>query len=333
MPETIMSWNIEWFDRLFDDHNEPILDDPEKKKRNDAIAEVLGHIDPALVGVVEGPASTIANPTGTVDCLRNFAAHYGLNLTEALLGYRSKGVQEIAVWFDPNRATAVWNPGGTQGSTVDPPFDGEFRIDTDEDRVDEIHSFYRPPLEADVTAGGQSFKLIVCHNKSKGIQNAGDLLNWDRENRTNRRMLFGQSTWIRRRVDQCLQGGHQVVVMGDINDGAGMDWYEFEHAKSSVELIMGDLFEPDGLLRHQLGRPRWVRSKGEWRPASTSFRDLITGDYVRVLIDFILTSNGIALEAGSHAVWNPWQFPSLTGPISQALKDSSDHHPVTIRLD
>lgn len=327
-----MTWNIEWFDRLFDDANQPILNHPDKKKRNDAIAAVLSHINPALIGVVEGSASTIANPTGTVDALTNFAAHYNLPLTEAVLGYRSKGVQEIAVWFDPARAQVAWNPGGMPGTVNDPPFNEEFRIDTDDDRVDEIHSFYRPPLEADVTIGAHTFKLIVCHNKSKGIQNAGDVLNWERENRRNRRMLFGQADWVRKRVDQQLAGGHNVIVMGDINDGAGMDWFEFEHGKSSVELIIGDLFEPDGLLRHPLGRPRWNNSDASWVPASASFRDLLTRDQVRVLIDFILASGGIGLDPDSHAVWNPWQFTALTGPIVQELKDASDHHPVTIRL-
>lgn len=330
-----MTWNIEWFTRLFDDDGGLLLN--AEGGRLQLIADVITHINPAFIGIIEGPDATNANPTRSSDAMLNFTSHFGLPYTDATIGYRSGGSQEIVALWDGTRVEVQLDQGG--GTGLSPAFDGEYPVDTDDDGVKELHSFYRPPLEVTVTDpnSGTTSSVIVCHNKSKGIFNATDLVHWERESRRSRRMLFGQAEWIRRRVLERLDsaGGKHVMVMGDFNDGVGQDWHEVQLGRSSVETIIGDLLEPTDLLRHLPGRPTWDRGGGAWRPASTSFRDRFTGDWVRVLIDFILISEGLQPDpavATPYFVWNPYTDKAETAPIAQQLKDASDHFPVTVDL-
>lgn len=338
-----MTWNIEWFTRLFDANGQPLADNqadedrpPQTRaQRLQAIADVLTALDPAFVGLVEGPDSTNANPTRSVDSVLAFSNQFGLPYNAATIGFRSDGQQEIVAMWDSTRVQAQLNQGGGPG--LSPAFDSTFLVDTDDDSVSEQFSFYRPPLEVDVTdlGSGTAASVIICHNKSKGIFNATDLVHWERENRRSRRMLFGQAEWVRRRANERLRQGNNVMVMGDFNDGVGQDWYETTLGKSSVETIIGDIFQPQNLLRHLPGRPQWNRSDGAWVPASTSFRDRITENWVRVLIDFILVSDGIQPDPGvdpPYFVWNPYSDPLPTAAINPQLRNASDHFPVTIDL-
>jgi predicted extracellular nuclease len=329
MTIRICSYNVEWFDDLFETDNS-LKTTTDATPRLQAIRDVLGVIDADIVGILEAPNTTTT--TGNQDAvakLNNFLASFpGLRTTNALAGFISAGRQELVCLFDPNVVTMAHNPGG--GGVTNPRFDGELRVDTDNDRISEHYKMYRPPLETDVTvtASDNTFKLMLAHTKSKGIFNSMDYIHWQRENERNRRKLFAEATWIRKRVDEWLSGGHDVVVMGDINDGPGMDFYEFQFARSAVEIIMGDLFSPDAVLRNHAGRPKWKRYG--WEPSSARFKDRFTEDYVNVLIDHILVSQGLTVE--THKVWNPYQDDGAR-PHRTTLLAASDHFPVTVDLN
>ena len=112
-------------------------------------------------------------------------------------------------------------------------------------------------------------------------------------------------------------------------------WHEGTMGRSSAETIIGDLFDPQNLLRHLPGRPVWSRSDGAWIPSSTSFRDRITENRVRVLIDFILFSGGLQPDPNinpPYYVWNPYAQPVETAAINAALRNASDHFPVPLDL-
>ena len=115
--------------------------------------------------------------------------------------------------------------------------------------------------------------------------------------------------------------------MGDVNDGPGMDFCERLFGRSALEIIMGDLFEPDRILRNFAGRPRW--GNFGWRPSSARFRDRITEDEVNLPIDHGLVSPG--LNASGHRIWNPFQL-AQAGPIRRELLDASDHFPVSLDI-
>ena len=235
--------------------------------------------------------------------------------------------------FDADKVDVVHAPGGDANKKSNPPFDGVYTIDTDDDRIEEIYSHYRPPLEAKVTvkATNQEFFVIVVHTKSKGIFNSVDMVHWERENRRNRLKLFAECTWVRNRVDEWLSAGRRVLVMGDVNDGPGMDYFEMTYGRSAVETIMGDLFEPRHVLQNHAGKPKWTANG--WKPASARFTDRITHDPVNVLIDHILVSQDLPLvDDKSHQIWNPYENDAAK-PLRKDLKAASDHFPVTVDLN
>ncbi len=332
MALTVCTYNIEWFDDHFTATN-GLKGGEDSAKKFAAVTTVLDTIDADLIGIVEAPnTTTTTGQRSTVDALENFAASAGLRTSKAMIGFPSGGRQELALLYDPDKLTATHTPGGKKGSKSNPPFTEEFPYDTDEDRIKEIYKFYRPPLEAHIKAkqGSTEFHLMLVHPKSKGVFNSVDMLHWQRENQRNRRKLFAECTWIRRRVEEWLGKGRNVMVMGDVNDGPGMDAEEFQFARSAIEGIMGDLFEPDTILRNHIGRPKW--GKYGWEPSSARFKDRITGSYVNVLIDHILCSSGIKTSGQDpHRVWNPFRLDAAK-PIKSELLDASDHFPVTLRI-
>tara|TARA_R110002020_G_scaffold39991_3_gene118327 strand:- start:13387 stop:14385 length:999 start_codon:yes stop_codon:yes gene_type:complete len=331
MPLRLCSYNLEWFDDHFDHHN-AMLTDAESVARLEAAAYVMKTIDADMTGIVEGPGTTASTGKSTVACLENFAAHFGLRQSKALMGFPSNGRQEIALLYDPSKVSAAHDPGGKASSRNNPPFDKPFEFDSDEDGVREIYSHYRPPLEAKVTRldTGASFQLAVVHAKSKGIFSKNDLIHYQREEMRNRRKLFAECSHIRMRIDDWLDTGRSVVVMGDINDGPGMDAVEFRFARSAVETVMGDVFEPEKIVKSWGGKPEW----GEFgfEPSSARFTDRFTEDPVNVLIDHVLASLDLKVAGpDAHRVWNPYQLDAAK-PHKKMLLAASDHFPVTLDL-
>lgn len=331
MSLRLCTYNIEWFDKAFTDDNR-LSADAESEEQLAAIREVITHIDPDIIGIVEAPNHSASTGKSTVACLETFAQEAGLRVNEALMGFPSPGRQELAILFDPQKLSAEHEPGGEEGNTARPRFDEEFRADTDDDRIKEVYKHYRPPLEVKLTRqdGGPELHLMVVHCKSKGIFSNTDRLHWLRETERNRRKLFAEAISIRQRVDEWLDLGRGMVVMGDINDGPGMDFYERRFGRSAVEVVMGDLFDPDRILRSQIGRPTWGRFG--WEPSSTRFTDIFTNDPVNALIDHILVSRDVATVGdGAHQIWNPFQLAAAE-PLKATLFKASDHFPVTLDI-
>ena len=328
----LCSYNIENFTDLFENDNS-LKTAPQAVERCQAIADVLKHIDSDLIGIVEAPRSRSSSGQSTTIKLENFARVHGLRTDKAMTGYLSAGSQEIALLYDSTKVRASHAPGGNARSKSNPKFDGDFYFDTDDDRIKEVYSHYRPPLEAKITVkeSGRSFRLLVVHTKSKGIFNSVDLLHLERESRRNSLKIFAECSWIRRRVDEFLKKDWDVVVMGDVNDGPGMDFYEMRYGKSGVEVIMGSNYEPDRILRNFAGKPKWTRNG--WRPSTVRFKDRITGTYINVLIDHILTSPGLkASGPDSYIIWNPHETRTAS-EIREALVMASDHYPVSLTLN
>jgi endonuclease/exonuclease/phosphatase family metal-dependent hydrolase len=335
MAFRICTYNIKDFDKLFTPSNalsNGTLDGGVTKAQvRTAIKDVLTAVDADVVGIVEAPNTTVNGPADTVARLETFAANAGMRTSKALTGFVSAGKQELALLFDPAKVDVKHEPGGAPASQSNPPFNGELRFDTDDDRVKEIYKFYRPPLEAKLTLkpSGREIHAVLAHPKSKGIFDAMDVVHWERENRRNRRKLVAECTWIRRRVDEWLAAGREVVVMGDMNDGPGMDFYERELGKSAVEIIMGSIWDANTILRHHGGEPVW--GDFGWAPASASFRDRLTGTWVNVQIDHILTSATVQPTGPGHRVWDPYNLAEAT-PLKETLWRASDHYPVSLDI-
>lgn len=335
MSIRICSYNIEWFDELFGSDNLfATSGNPKKQKkiteRLEAIADVIQTVDADLIGIIEAPNTANSGVKDTVACLEHFAGHFGLRTNKAMIGFASAGKQELAILFDSGKFLASHDPGGTS-SRKNPKFTAEFVDDTDADRIKELYKHYRPPLEVALTRkdGGNAFHLMLVHTKSKGIFSNNDRVHREREAARNRRKLFAECHSIRQRIDEWQDQGRDMIVMGDVNDGPGMDFTESRFGRSAVEIVIGDVFEPDRILVPHSGRPKWGRYG--WIPASASFTDSFTGDRVNVLIDHILISRGLAIREGSYQVWDPYEN-KIAKPHKSVLLRASDHFPVAVDI-
>ncbi len=162
MPLRLCSYNVEWFNHLFNKDNS-LKNGEKEKKRIKALHNVFEHIRADFVGILEAPNTSSDGKESTIKKLENFAHSENLPIGKAVTGYISGGTQEIAIMYNPDKLSVAHAPGGKPSSKSNPPFNGEFYFDTDEDRIKELYKHYRPPLEVLVTKKHDDvrFKVIV----------------------------------------------------------------------------------------------------------------------------------------------------------------------------
>ena len=173
----LASYNVEWFNALFDDAGAMLLDQRpsaryhiSRAQQLNAVGAVFTAMNADGVMIIEGPDTSATR--STVTALQGFARHFGLRTRKALIGYTSDTEQEIAFLYDPDVLTALHDPQGNpapaHGAPGAPRFDSQLRLDISGDGTDDLVRFSKPPLELAVTLrGGQSLRLIGVHAKSK----------------------------------------------------------------------------------------------------------------------------------------------------------------------
>ncbi len=320
MSFRLATWNVAWMNALFDDAGRMLADDGPSGRHGVSrgaqlagVVAVLRAIDPDALLVVEAPDT--GGRRSTVTALERLAAAAGLRAHRALTGFPSGTEQEIALMWDPRVCGARHDPGG---SAAWPAFDRS--LPGPEGPV--VHS--KPPLEVTLALPGRTLRLVGVHAKSKNPHGADDAAEAARIARANRIKQLAQCRWIRGRVDERLAAGDSVVVLGDLNDGPGLDAFEAEFGQSGVEVVLGRgpgaLFDPHAQAARGAGPG----------PTSGRFWNAAEGRWFEAMLDFIMVSRD--LRAG--AVWRIWH-PSATpgaAPLREALLAASDHFPVTLDL-
>lgn len=342
----LATWNVEWFNSLFDDDGAP-LDDGEWSSRRDvtrgdqlaAIAVVMHALDADALMIIEAPDHN--GRRSTVTALERFADVVGLRARRALVGFTNDTQQEIALLYDPDVLQAQHDPQGVEtgkrGSTDAPRFDGVFRIDLDIDAVEDLVRFSKPPLEVRLTTQrGAVLRLIGVHLKSKaphGASTPGDVM---RIAIANRRKQLAQAVWLRARVVTHLEAGDPLIVMGDFNDGPGLDEYEGLFGRSSVEVVLGEGEGEDEALRLYDPHARSALGQKIGAVHSTSrFYLAHEGRYLQALLDYIMVSADLLALGPTWRIWHPFDDPACYGDdaLCSALLTASDHFPVTLDID
>lgn len=334
-------YNMEWMKDLFFRDGTPKLanqgsaEDRKQGKRSALLASVVQAIDADVLCIVEGP-DTLADGSKTASAqLEAWRNLHGLDADYAAVhGIPSGGQQELCALFKKSKLNLVHDP---ERRAPKHPFDTPFLVDTTDTLIKEQYKHYRPPLELSLQesggGGAELARLIVVHAKSKGIFDSVDLARFEQLSERNRRKLYGECFSVRERCDQWFdeQPGRRIIVTGDINDGFGLDYYEQRFSRSAVETLLGNVWEPDKIMRHVLPRPKLGRYG--WNPSSSRYQDRITGDYFNVLIDHILVSQSVTVE--NARVWNPFPkgAPDDVKAMKLALKDASDHFPVSAQIE
>jgi endonuclease/exonuclease/phosphatase family metal-dependent hydrolase len=330
----LATYNIEWMNSLFAD-NGTLLNDTGWSGRYGvtrvdqiaALTHVFGALDADAIMMIEAPDDGLSR--STVIALENFAAHAGIRARRAIIGFANDTQHEIALLFDPDVMTVRHDPQAQEDA---PQFDDAFAIDLDIDATMDRVVFSKPPLELSVkTASGTQVTIIGAHLKSKapyGARTRDEVL---RISIANRRKQLAQAIWLRRRIDAHLSQGTSLVVMGDLNDGPGLDEYEHLFRRSSVEIVLGTgdaaLFDPharQGLQRRLGAMPTTARF---WiRPEKR---------FLQALLDYIMVSPDLIKRAGRWRIWHPLDDPECWAQpdLRDALVAASDHFPVSLDID
>ncbi len=339
----LATYNVEWFNALFDDRGR-LLDDTAPSARYQitrgeqlgALGIVFTALDADGIMVIEAPDTN--GKRSTARALERFAETMGLRARKALIGFPSETEQEIAFLYDPDRLTVRHDPQGTpapsRGSDEAPRFDTTFRYDLDADSISETIRFSKPPLELAVTtAAGTRLRLIGVHAKSKNPYGVIGREAQIRLSIENRRKQLAQCLWLRQRVEAHLTAGDSLIVMGDFNDGPGIDEFEKLFGHSGVEIVLG--MTPDPAL--QLTDPHAamaLQSRVGLAPTTARFYLAPQKHYFEALLDFIMVSPDLAARSPDWRIWHPFNDPAVMAvpELREALLQASDHFPVTVDL-
>lgn len=341
-PLRLATYNIEWFNALFDDKGR-VLEDNEwsaryqttRRDQIGAIAIVLTALDADGIMIIEGPDQ--GTRRSTVRALESFARYFKLRTRKAIHGFTSDTEQEIAFLYDPDRITATHLPLGepapAAGASGAPRFDTTLRADLDLDGVEELIRFSKPPLELALSVRGKPLRLIGVHAKSKAPHGQMSQAQFLRISIENRRKQLAECQWLRRRIDSHLTQGDSLVVMGDFNDGPGLDEYEKLFGHSGVEIAMGlqdtpemRLFDPHACMA--------LAQRTGMSPTTARFWLAPRKQFFEALLDFIMVSPDLAARRPDWRIWHPFNDPAVTAhpDLADAILMASDHFPVTIDL-
>ncbi|MBO9397592.1 endonuclease [Shimia sp. R9_2] len=338
----IATYNVEWFSSLFDEDNRLLRDDEASGRQGvsraaqiEALGRVFTEMDADAVMVVEAPDQ--GRRRDTVAALEHFAGQFQLRARKAIMGFANTTQQEIALLFDPAALVPMHDPRGAEagpdGAVGAPRFDGAMRIDLDVDAREDLVRFSKPPLELDVTtAKGRTFRMIGAHLKSKAPHGARGDDEVMRISIANRRKQLAQAIWLRRRIEEDLAAGDDVILLGDLNDGPGLDEFEHLFGYSSVEILIGPedgarMFDPHAqdALRHPLAA----------QASTARFHIERQGRYLSALLDYVMISEGLRNARPKWRIWHPFEDHACwqNAPLREALLAASDHFPVVLDID
>lgn len=338
----VATYNVEWFTALFDDDNR-LFDDFQWSSRHDvtraqqtaALSEVFRAVDADAVVVIEAPDQS--RRRSTVRALEAFAEHANLRTSHAIMGFANDTQQEIAMLYDPSVLNPRHDPSGVfagpEGARGAPRFDTALRIDLDIDAREDLVVFSKPPLELSVeTPGGFAFHLIGAHLKSKAPHGATTAAEVMTLGIANRRKQLAQAVWLRARIDERLKEGTPLMVLGDLNDGPGLDEFEDLFGRSSVEIVMGP--DGDGALYDPHAR-RALQSRLAAAPTTARFWIEPERRFLQALLDYILVSREFLQRNARWRIWHPMEDPECwrRPELRDALLLASDHFPVTLDFD
>ena len=144
----------------------------------------------------------------------------------------------------------------------------------------------------------------------------------------NRRKQLAQAIWLRRRLAVHLDAGEPIMLLGDLNDGPGLDEYENLFGRSSVEIILGDdLMDPHA--------KRALSQRFGAVPTTARFWIRDEKRYLQALLDYIAISRELTSKRPRWKIWHPLDDPACWAvpELRDALVAASDHFPVTLDID
>jgi endonuclease/exonuclease/phosphatase family metal-dependent hydrolase len=256
MSVRICSVNGEWMNDWFTADAEAAAFRPQFERDGETnntaetagrLARMITAVDPDVLAIEEAPSRPAE--------LALFVHDHLADAYEHVLG-DSGGAQKLALLYKPSAVeSAALAPHAEIADLIDP-----WEADVDGDAVLDQYAFTRTPLVVDLSIGGHALQVLVAHTKSNFINQGRQL--WEnpatRQNYVvaalkNRRRISSEGMRIRRYLDRRLgeDADAAIIVLGDLNDGPGMDYFEEKFLSHNVtDIIVGSAFAPEWIFTH-----------------------------------------------------------------------------------
>lgn len=335
----IASCNGEWMNNWFTPDAQPAewvqtfdADGVTIRSRDVAerLASLIRAIDADIVALEEAPSRREELELFLADCLSDG----GEAAYRAILG-DSGGQQKLAILFRKELDVRL-----APGPEVAPLLE-EWECDVDGDMLLEPYEFTRRPLVVDAALGGPKLRIIALHTKSNFV-NRGEAL-WQQDRQAyvsaalkNRRRISAEAMHVRRYVERLLDQdpAARVVVLGDFNDGPGLDYFEEKYLSHNVtDILVGSTFAPERLFHNA---QHDVPPDERYTAVFDDFVEGVKGK--RMLLDHVLVSRGLAEGDGVRAVPSSgrvhhaeWQA-LVKGGGRRRDERPSDHRPVSVAI-
>ena len=337
-------WNAEWMNELF--ANNPIRYHNADKKgymtkqkiaeRIQDLSGVINEVNADIWVLVEGP-----NQTDELQYFFDKSINGNWQCAVQPSGAQSIG---IAVRTDSNLLAddpLTWHDLKTAEFATNLNIaTNEFKMDTDNDAVLEVHKFERKPLYASIkTLNNKTFNIVGVHLKSKGIFNAMEWSKWWSKADGNRKKIVAQCHQLRIAfLDDYLTHDDTknipLIVCGDINDGPGFDTSEMKISASGVERLMGSIWKPKLTLGNVMYDvlDKKKKAKLDFEELYTaSFADpIFNNKYQKAWIDHILYSRTKNGWIGQGKIIETMENGEK---IYKKYPKASDHFPVTCLIN
>ncbi|MBI3079398.1 MAG: endonuclease/exonuclease/phosphatase family protein [Deltaproteobacteria bacterium] len=342
---TICSFNIEWMNDWFTSGTGParfLREFTKDGHRNDThitasrAAAVVRAVDPDILAIQEAPS----RPEELDLFIRDDLSDSGSPRYKFFLG-DSGAAQKLALLYKPGSvASAQLTPHAEIGTLIDP-----WLSDVNGDGVLDEYHFTRTPLVVNLALRDQAIQVIVVHTKSNFVNNGKSLWQNPSTRRDyvsaalkNRRRISSEAMRLRRYLDFRLErnAGDRIIVLGDLNDGPGLDYFEEHYLTHNVtDILVGSAFRPEWIFTHA------QHDAGAAQRYTAIFDDFVTDEPgKRLLLDHVLLSPGLRSEGtrlrmrtGSGAVRHA-EYEAQTENAGRHREDRpSDHRPVTVELE
>jgi hypothetical protein len=332
----ICSVNVEWMNDWFTSDTAPAafraqfqrdgqVNDTATTARR--LADMILAIDAPIVAIQEGPSRAAE--------LELFVRDHLDDAYRPILG-DSGGQQKLGLLYRPSAVASA------QVVTV-PELTGEWDADVNGDAVLDRYGFTREPLVVDLVLGRHALRVVVAHTKSNFINQGREM--WEDPARrqafivaalTNRRRISAEGMRIRRHLDRRLEEDPNaaIAVLGDFNDGPGLDYFEELYLTHNVtDIIVGSTFHPERLFTHT------QHDVAAAQRYTAIFEDFVpTRQVRRLLLDHILLSPGLTRSSGlrrvegSGAIRHAEYDAQVVDDGARRQDRPTDHRPVTVDL-
>ena len=298
------------------------------------LAALIRATDADVIGLAEAPS----RPSELALFIADHLSSGGQPDYEFVMG-TSGAAQKLAVLWKRGRVAVELAPDADIGDLL-----GNWDADVNGDGEIEPYHFTRSPVVAAIELDGRPMTLVVAHLKSNFINAGQDLwenldtrLQFVREALTNRRRIANEAMRIRTFLDRRLaaQADAPILVLGDLNDGPGRDYFEERYLAHNVtDLVVGSPWEPERVFHHAQSDVPAARRY------TAVFDDYVTGEKDKqLLLDHIVCSPGLSRRraglrriAGSGAVEHTaWEQHRVEGG-SRRDQRATDHRPVSVLL-